>query len=496
MNKINKKSINWNIELKALFLISVVFTGVIACAWIYAMNLRQTIAANNAVINVDVRALVELERIRTVAASEFANSRAFFLLGSRALFDEQKKDQQTFKDALVNFEKNYSLPQIPEIIKRIDTISQQHQETFDQAMKFREQQTESKIVGQFYHSKTVPMRTHINEALDEIVQLHNAELDRARAQARDAALGAEVQIPRGMVWFTGLVAILFLGVALLVVRMVNERKRQVAERNRLYEEARKAVLARDEVLAAVSYDLREPLNNITQAAESILASPEASSAHESAELIKSSVTISEGLLKDILDQSTADMRSITLRLDQLGINEILDDARQMLQPLANQRDVRLQFDSVNPPVLAFFDRERVLRVLSNLVGNAIKFSPKHNKVVVKVRSDQQFVYVSVADSGPGIPEKQIPGIFDHFWQARKTADQGAGVGLAIVKTIVEAHGGTVRVDSHSGGSTFIFSLPRRRPVGAFLRKPAPMVTIRHATRVSNSHSESSESPTH
>ena len=122
-----------------------------------------------------------------------------------------------------------------------------------------------------------------------------------------------------------------------------------------------------------------------------------------------------------------------------------------------------------------------MRVLGNLVGNAIKFSPSHSKVTVKVRSDQQFVHVSVTDSGPGIPENQLPGIFDHFWQAKKTADQGAGVGLGVVKTVVEAHGGTVRVDSHVGyGSTFTFTLPRRRPVGVYVKRPMPIV--RHIAR--------------
>jgi signal transduction histidine kinase len=102
---------------------------------------------------------------------------------------------------------------------------------------------------------------------------------------------------------------------------------------------------------------------------------------------------------------------------------------------------------------------------------------------VKARSDQQFVFISVKDSGPGIPERQLPELFDHFWQARKTAEQGSGIGLAIVKTIIEAHGGTVTVESHVGhGSTFTFSLPRRRPAGAHLGRPTTSVTAPYTTR--------------
>ncbi len=476
MEKNLKKQSSWNFERTALILFSVVFIGVMIGAWISAMSLRQTIAAKNSVVNIDARALVEVEQLRNVIESKISNSRSFFLLGSRVLFDEQKKEQQVFKDALANFEKQFTLPGVPEILKRLSALSQQEQDIFDQAMKFREDQTEAKIIGQFYQSKTVPVRAQFNDALSGIVRIHNAELDHARERARAAAMGAEAQIPRGMIWLTSLTTLLFLGMALLVIRMLGERTRQQAERTRLYEEATKAVQSRDEVMVAVSYDLKEPLSAINDAVESITDTSEPSHIREKLALIKSSVIDAESVVKNILDQAKSEMGSMALRLDQIGINDILGDARLMLQPLAKTRDIRLQFDLANPPVLAFFDRERVLRVLSNLVGNAIKFSPRHGKVAIRVRSDQQQIYVSVADTGPGIPEKQIPGIFDNFWQARKTADQGAGVGLAVVKTIVEAHGGTVRADSQPGtGTTFTFTLPRRRPVGAVLRGPTPTV---------------------
>lgn len=489
------KSIRGSFERKALIAFSIIFVAVILTSWVYAMRLRQTVAANNAVTHSDPSALIEVERIRNIAESQIADGRSFFLLGSKSLFDKQKQEKQDLTEALANFEKNYNLPKIPEIMKRIETIEKQHNDIFDQAMEFRAKQTESKIVGQFYQSKTSSILKQVNEALNEVVRLHNAELDRTRAEAKKAARDAEVQIPRGMTWFTGLIAILFFGMALLVLKMLRQRQAQVTERNRLYDEAQKAILARDEILAALSQDMKEPLHEMANIAATLKVAPDAVLTSDASELIQSSVTEIENVIKDICDQKSSDMGSLTLRLDQLGIDEILDDAHLMLQPLAKQRDIRLQFDSVNPPVLAFFDRERVLRVLSNLVGNAIKFSPKHSKVVVKVRSDQKFVNISVTDSGSGIPEKQQAEIFENFWQARKTADQGSGVGLAIVKTIVEAHGGTVKVDSHSGhGSTFTFSLPRRRPVGAHLRK-RPTPTVRYSHRP-QPQADAHESTTH
>ncbi|MNT76809.1 Adaptive-response sensory-kinase SasA [compost metagenome] len=100
-------------------------------------------------------------------------------------------------------------------------------------------------------------------------------------------------------------------------------------------------------------------------------------------------------------------------------------------------------------------------------------------MVVKVRSDQKFANISVVDTGTGIPADQLAGLFDNFWQAKKTADKGSGIGLAMVKTLVTAHGGTVDVQSQLGrGTTVMFSLPRRRPVGASIKKST--VTVRHS----------------
>ncbi len=471
INKPNQSNLEKNFLIALLFLFVVVLCG----AWGYALKLRQTIAAKNSVAMGNSNALVDVERIRNLAESQIANSRSFFLLGSKVLFDKQKQDKQQLLEALSSFEKKYSLPQIPEIINKMNASQQQQQEFFEQAMEYREKQTESKIVGQFYQSKTVPLLKQVNEGLDEISKIHNTELDRVRTEAQTAAAGLEQQIPKGMAWLTGSLIFIFLGMAFLVTRVLSNRKQQTAERDRLFSEAQKAILTRDEFISAISHDLKEPMGRLSQIAEFLTDFSDSSPVRDSGELIKSTVNEIDRVVKNICDQKAATLDGLNLRLDQLAIDEILDDAQLMMQPLAKKNDVILQFESANPPVLAFMDRERVIRTLSHLIGNAIKFSPKHGKVIVKVRSDQQFVNISVSDSGPGIPENKLAEIFDHFWQARKTANEGAGVGLSVVKKIIEAHGGSVRAKSGTGtGSTFSISLPRRRPASAQLKKPAPV----------------------
>lgn len=481
MELTNKKLITKSKERKILSLLTVIFLAALGGAWFYSMNLRKAIVSKNSFVTADARALVNIEQLRNLSDSQFSKGLSFFLMGSNTIFDDLKKDKQTLTTALINFDKQSASPKISEIMKRIESFRQKHQEIFDQAMEFRAKQTESKIVGQFYRSKTLALKANISKALDETGALFNSEFDRTQSLAQEVAHDTESQIPRAMFWLTGVFTFLFAGLALLVMRLLAERTRHTAERVRLLTAAQDAVSMRDGILSAISQDLNEPLQSITQAAQAVKNSPDVAHFVDGVEVIESSIVLMNDRIKDILDQTKADMGTMTLRVEQIGLDAILDEARLMLEPMAKQKDVRLEFYPVNPPVLAFIDRERVLRVLSNLVGNAIKFSPKQSKVVVKVRSDQQFVYVSVRDSGPGIPEKQLAEIFTHFWQARKTADLGPGIGLTIVKTIIEAHSGIVSVESHAGhGSTFTFSLPRRRPPGAILRKPAP-TPIRYNT---------------
>src|SRR5690606_15386849 len=115
-----------------------------------------------------------------------------------------------------------------------------------------------------------------------------------------------------------------------------------------------------------------------------------------------------------------------------------------------------------PGILA--DRDRILQVLSNLIGNAIKFTPEGGTIEVRVDSGSEGVCFSVADTGPGIPAEDLPRIFRPFWQAEGRSLEGAGLGLMIARGIVEAHGGVIRVDSREGkGSTFSFTLPVATP---------------------------------
>src|SRR4029079_14680966 len=139
---------------------------------------------------------------------------------------------------------------------------------------------------------------------------------------------------------------------------------------------------------------------------------------------------------------------------------LINDTVDMLRPLAAGSIIRMETNIEDnlPAVIA--DAARIQQVLSNLVGNAVKFTPRAGTISVWAERGDGEVRFSVIDTGPGIPAEQLPHIFGRFWQAKTSDRRGIGLGLAIAKGIVEAHNGRIWVESSVGlGSTFYFTLP-------------------------------------
>jgi PAS domain S-box-containing protein len=233
---------------------------------------------------------------------------------------------------------------------------------------------------------------------------------------------------------------------------------------RLYAEAQQAIRARDDVLAVVSHDLGNPLSAIRLGTTLLLRRiPEEereSGGWKHLENIRASVAQMERLIRDLLEIKRIEAGYFALERERVSVQAILTEARETFEPVAAGRELRLEQRVPDDQLYVFADRERVLQVFSNLVGNAAKFTPAGGTISLEAEQKAGAVLFSVFDSGPGIPADHIPHVFDRFWQARRTGRQGIGLGLAIVKGIVEAHGGSVWVESEPGvGSVFRFSIP-------------------------------------
>ena len=251
--------------------------------------------------------------------------------------------------------------------------------------------------------------------------------------------------------------------------------RDVSARYRAEEALHQAIRARDDMMGIVSHDLRNPASAVKMLARSILA--EARERHdipsdvvERVEVVQQAAAQIDALIQDLLDMTRLEAGRLTVALRAVAPVPLVEAALYAMRALAESTGVALAatYDDELPTVYA--DPERVTQLLSNLVGNALKFTPAGGQVEVRAQPYGEGVLVSVVDNGEGIPADELPHVFDRFFQASSTRmgrRHGAGLGLPIARGIVEAHGGTIWIESAPGrGTTVRFTLPGVMPADA------------------------------
>lgn len=253
----------------------------------------------------------------------------------------------------------------------------------------------------------------------------------------------------------------------LVRRVVTQEVGRV-ELARMYASAREAINAREEVLKIVSHDLRNPLSTIAMSAELMLEmelTPE-QRAKQLAIIHRAGERMNR-LVQDLLDVAKIEAGRMSIVRRPVEVPALFAEAEDLLRPLAAEKSIVLETRSspTLPPLHA--DADRVQQAIGNLVGNAIKFTSPGGQIVVRAEPAGGTVRFSVTDTGAGIPPEQLDRIFGRFWQADHADRRGIGLGLAITKAIVEAHGGRIWVESQVGvGTTFFFTLEGERGGGA------------------------------
>jgi PAS domain S-box-containing protein len=229
------------------------------------------------------------------------------------------------------------------------------------------------------------------------------------------------------------------------------------------EALRRAVRARDEVVSIVSHDLKNPLGVVAGAAELLLDLPLAEEErNKQARIIRRSAERMGRLVGDLLDVARMEAGALVVRQTAEKVGPVVEEVYRSFRPQAARRGQELVLDLAPDLPAARMDPDRVHQALSNLVVNALKFTPKGGRIELSAHAVDggAGVALSVDDTGPGIRAEEAEHLFDRFWQASRDDRTGAGLGLAIVRGIAEAHGGRVEVSSEPGeGACFILWLP-------------------------------------
>jgi PAS domain S-box-containing protein len=238
------------------------------------------------------------------------------------------------------------------------------------------------------------------------------------------------------------------------------------ENARLYFLARRAIESREDLLAVVSHDLKNPVMVIGLVAKMLRQSGELETAQlaEYSNKIERAADKMLNLISQISDSSKIENGTFSVAPQAETLENIILPAIDGMKPLAEakQQTIECRIESNLPEVAA--DGPRVGQVLSNLVSNGIKFSRQGSKIVVTAQERDNTIMVCVSDEGPGIQRENLSKVFDRYWQAEDTKHAGTGLGLSIAKGVVEAHGGKIWADSELGkGSSFSFTLPLATP---------------------------------
>ena len=268
-------------------------------------------------------------------------------------------------------------------------------------------------------------------------------------------------------WVVGMaIGMTLLATGLLGVSMTTLLRRVITDEvaratfSRMYHEAEETIDAREQVLKIVSHDLRNPLSAISMTASLLLDVP--TPPDKQAEHLRRIQRAGERmnrLIQDLLDVAKLEAGRVAIDARSIEVAPLIKEASELLAPLTATKSIRFEATAAERLPTIAADAGRVLQVISNLVGNAVKFTPVGGRIVLRADAEPGGVRFSVRDTGPGIPQEQLPQIFGRFWQANPADRRGIGLGLTIAKGIVEAHGGQIWVDSPPGdGTTFSFSL--------------------------------------
>lgn len=422
-------------------LTATLITGSVATAALYS-----TVVEKDEIARSFGEELARVEHLRYRAEQVVASSRGYLLTGDDAYL-------QGFRAANSAFDITWRSVHIEsgteehDDLDKIQAAWRTYADVTEKAARRREDTYDPMEVLPYFEQVVQPARDAVEARLDDLVEderaAFNAAFERSRGSARRAVTVIVVTT------LVGLLGCIWLSMT---------TRRRLADQFELQEQA---VRARDEVLAVVSHDLRNPLAAILLNAQLAQRQKEPHVVLQKMRNIEGASQRMNHIIEELVDAVRVDSGVLKLKREKIDVSPLVVETLKLFEPAASEKTVKLS-SQLPEHAEAFVDPDRIGRVLQNLCGNAVKFTPSGGEVTVRVEAANAagWLKVSVTDTGPGMNADELPRLFEKHWQSRSAQQQGLGLGLYIAKSLVEAHGGEIHVESALGkGSTFSFSVP-------------------------------------
>jgi signal transduction histidine kinase len=416
--------------------------------------------ALTAKLRADEERITRIEKLRANGEVVVAAGRGYIISGDGGFLTSVREGEHEFKELLDRLRGDIPGRERVTELERVALAEQRFRAAQDALFAARLTRGDRDELAARFESELMPLRRELATTLNDLSAHEEAQLRRAYEQAErehDAALRFAYAI-------SALGLVLTIAAAGYCARILT---RMYARERDALEHARQAIAARDEVLGVVAHDLRNPTGAIIMKAATMRERAAGPDTRAEATFIENVAMRMDHMIKGLVDVASFEAGSLSIERSTCSVVDLVDETIALFEANAGRKSVRLVRE-VEPTTLSIFaDRERVLQVLANLVGNAVKFAPHGSAVIVAASRQAELVRLDVVDRGPGIAADDLQHLFDRFWTKGRGARRGTGLGLFIAKQIVGAHGGRIWVETSTPkGSKFSFTLPEREAAEA------------------------------